>query len=66
MCGTQPIKILLRNFGDMLILAYFSANFSKFQIFLEQSIFAVHQRLVYKKASIFDGKSDGIKIKQFA
>jgi len=50
----------------MLILAHFSANFPKFQIFLDQSIFVVQKRLVYEKASIFDGKCDEIKIKRFA
>jgi len=50
----------------MLILAHFPANFPKFQIFLEQSIFMVQKRSVYKKASIFDEKCDEIKIKQFA
>ena len=62
----QPIKFLLRNFCEMLILAHFPANFPKFQIFLEQSIFVVQKRLVYEKASIFDGKYDEIKIKRFA
>ena len=57
---------MLRNFGGMLILADFSANFGKFQIFLEQWIFVVQKRLVYEKAFIFDEKSDEIKIKQFA
>ena len=38
----------------------------KFQIFVEQSIFVVQKRLIYEKASIFDGKYDEIKIKQFA
>ena len=41
----------------------FSDNFPKFQIFLEQSIFVVQKRLVYEKASIFDGKYDAIKFK---
>ena len=50
----------------MLILADFPANFPKFQIFVEQSIFVVQKRLVYKKAFIFDGKYDAIKIKRFA
>jgi len=50
----------------MLILAYFPANFSKFQIFLEQSIFVVQKCLSNEKASIFDGKCDKIKIKRFA
>ena len=59
----QPIKILLRNFGGMIIIPHFSANFPKFQIFLEQSIFVVQTHLVYKKASIFDGEYDEIKIK---
>ena len=62
----QPIKILLRNFGGMLILPHFSANLWNFQIFLEQSIFAVQKRLIYEKAFIFDEKCDAIKVKQFA
>ena len=49
----------------MLILADFSANFPKFQIFVEQSIFVVQKRLIYEKTSIFDEKYDEIKIKQF-
>ena len=57
---------MLRNFDGMLILADFSANFGKFQIFLEQWIFVVQKRLVYEKASIFDGECDEIKIKRFA
>ena len=44
-------------------LLHFSANFPKFQISLEQSIFVVQKRLVYKKTSIFDGEYDEIKIK---
>ena len=43
--------------------AHFPANFPKFQIFLEQSIFVVQKRLVYKKASISDEKYDEVKIK---
>ena len=35
------------------------ANLLEFQIILEQSIFIVHKRLPYKKASIFDGECDG-------
>ena len=50
----------------MLVLAHFPANFPKFQSFLEQSIFVVQKRLVYEKASIFDGQCDEIKIKRFA
>ena len=57
---------MLRNFGGMLILAHFPANFVKFQIFLEQSIFVVQKRLVYEKAYIFDEEYDEAKIKQFA
>ena len=50
----------------MLIFDDFVANFAKFQIFGEQSIFVVQKRLIYKKAFIFDGKyDDGIKIKRF-
>ena len=58
--------MLLRNFDGMLILADFPRNFTKFQIFLEQSIFVVQERLVYEKAFIFNGKCDEIKIKWFA
>ena len=47
----------------MLILAHFPANFPKFQIFLEQSIFVVQKRLVYEKTFIFDGEYDKMKIK---
>ena len=47
----------------MLILAHFPANFLKFQIFLEQSIFVVQKRLVYEKAFIADGECHEIKIK---
>ena len=43
--------------------AHFPANFPKFQIFLEQSIFVVQKRLVYEKASVFDEEYDEIKIK---
>ena len=50
----------------MLILAHFSAKYIRFQILLEQPIFVVQKRLIYEKASIFDGKYDEIKIKQFA
>jgi len=52
--------------SGMLILADFSANFPIFQFFIEQLIFIVRKRLIYEKASIFDGKYDAIKIKQFA
>ena len=57
---------MLRNFGGMLILAHFPANFPKFQIFLEQSIFVVQKRLVYEKASIFNEEYGEVKIKRFA
>ena len=57
---------MLRNFDGMLILADFPANFLKFQIPIEQSIFVVQKRLVYGKASIFDEEYHAIKIKQFA
>ena len=50
----------------MLILAHFPANFPKFQIFLEQSIFVVQKRLIYEKASIFDEEYYEAKIKRFA
>ena len=53
-----------QNFAQKFLRnAHFPANFPKFQIFLEQSIFVVQKRLVYEKASIFDEKCDGIKIK---
>ena len=66
MRARQPFKMRVRNFGIMLILANFSAKYIKFQILLEQPIFVVQKRLIYEKASIFDGKYDGIKIKRFA
>ena len=50
----------------MLILAHFPANFPKFQILSEQSIFVAQKRLIYEKASIFDEEYDEEKIKQFA
>ena len=46
--------------------AHFPANFRKFQIFLEQSIFVVQKRLIYKKEFIINEKRDQIKINQFA
>ena len=42
----------------MLILANFPANYTKFQICLEQLIFIVQKRLAYEKAPIFDEKND--------
>ena len=45
----------------VFILADFLANFYKFQIFVEQSIFVVYKRLLYKKTSIFDGECNRIK-----
>ena len=59
----QPFEIWLRNFGGMLILADFLANFPKFQIVVEQPIFIVELRLIYEKTSIFDEKYHPIKIK---
>ena len=47
-------------------VAHFSANFPKFQILLEQSIFVVQKRSVYEKASIFNGEYNEIKNKRFA
>ena len=49
-----------------VFVADFKANFLKFQILLEQPIFVVQKHLLYKKASIFDGKFDEIKLKWFA
>ena len=46
--------------------AHFPANFSKFQILSEKSIFVVQKRLVYEKTLIFNEECDEIKIKQFA
>ena len=46
-----------------IFLADFSANFAKFQIFVEQSTFVVQKRLIYEKASIFDEELDATKIK---
>ena len=65
-CAHQHIKILIRNFGGMLILADFPANLSKFQIFIQNSFFLVQRRLVYEKVSIFNREYDEIKIKLFA
>ena len=45
--------------------AHFSAKYMKFEIFAEQSILVVQKRIIYEKASIFDGKYDQIKIKRF-
>ena len=47
-------------------ICLFLANSYTFQIFIEQSIFNLQKRLLYEKASIFNGKYDAIKIKQFA
>ena len=53
-----------QNFAPKFLrYAHFPANFAKFQIFPEQSIFVVKKRLVYEKAFFFDEKCDGIKIK---
>ena len=53
-----------QNFAQKFLRnAHFPANFPKFQIFLEQSIFVVQKRLVYEKASIFDEECDEAKIK---
>ena len=46
-----------------IFLADFSANFAKFQIFVEQSIFVVQKRLICEKASVLNDKTDAIKIK---
>ena len=43
--------------------AHFQYISQHFEIFVEQSIFVVQKRLVYEKASIFDGKYDAIKFK---
>ena len=65
MRARQPFKRMVRNFEIVLILAHFSAKYIKFQILLEQPIFVVQRRLIYEKASIFDGKYDAIKILSF-
>ena len=49
-----------------IFLADFLAVLAKFQIFVKQPIFVVQKRLIYEKASIFDGECDEIKIKRFA
>ena len=49
-----------------VFVADFKANFLKFQILLEQPVFVVQKRLLYKKSSIFDEKFDEIKFKYFA
>ena len=66
MRARQPFTMMVRNFEIMLILVHFPAKYIRFQILLEHPIFVVQRRLIYEKASIFDGKYDAIKIKQFA
>ena len=60
---TPTAQIFAQKFLRNAHFSSFSANFLKFQIFLEQSIFVVQKRLVYEKVSIFDGKHDAINIK---
>ena len=64
----MPVRVFThQNFAQKFRwYAHFPANFRKFQIFLEQSIFVVQERLIYERASIFDEECDEIKIKQFA
>ena len=50
-------------FLTLLILADFLANFHKFQIFVDQTIFVMEKCLIYEKSSIFDEKYNGRKIK---
>ena len=52
-----------QKFQNMLILAHFPAKYINFQMFVEQRIFVVQKREPYEKASIFNEKYDGIKIK---
>ena len=60
--ASQLIKICHKNFWGMSILVNFPANFHKFQISLEHSIFIVQKRLIYEKSSISNEKYDAIKI----
>ena len=53
----------LSKFCSEISVVFNLADFYKLQIFVNQSIFVVQKRLLYKKASIFDGKYDEIKIK---
>ena len=56
-----------QNFAQKFLRnAHFLANFPKFQILSEQSIFVAQKRLIYEKASIFDEEYDEAKIKRFA
>ena len=52
-----------QKFLTLDILVDFLANFYKFQIFVEQSIFVVEKCLIYEKTSIFNEKYDRTKIK---
>ena len=46
-----------------IFLADFSANFAKFQIFVEQSTFVAKKRLIYEETSIFDEELNATKNK---
>jgi len=54
--------------GSEVSMLCFSRRFSSyiFKVFVEQSIFVAQKRLVYEKASFYDGKNDAITIKEFA
>ena len=49
--------------ADFQIFADFPANFLKFQIFVEGSIFVVEKRQPYEKVSNFNEKIDAHKLK---
>ena len=56
-------KISDRNFCGIRFFADFPANFSKFQIFLEQPIFIVRKGLLYEKTLVFDEEYDASTLK---
>lgn len=56
-------KIWDRNFCRFQIFADFPANFFKFQLFVQGSIFVVKEPQLYKKVSTFNEEVDARKIK---
>ena len=55
------VSFVQKHAGLQRTLNHFSANLTRFQIFLEQSIFVDQKRLVYEKTLIFDEEYDEIK-----
>ena len=56
-------KISDRNFCRISFFADFPANFAKFQICAERSVFVVQKRLLYKIASNFNETQNAIIVK---